>query len=228
HSATALAALYDPVEGDEPLLAAIGVRADLAVADADEAADLLARLADPARHPDVALVAQAHTALADAVAAGRVHPGDVDPPEHVRALDGSVVSVEHAVVLDAPWPASVLPPGELVAGGDPGPLADLLDLPLATDVVGGEVEGAGKALHWADVAEVVVACHTLGIGVPPGEVVLHDELWVAVARPVACRLRVPVWPDGSGGWHAQDPLRALLALLAREEVWTVNDPAQPC
>ncbi|MDN5932227.1 MAG: ATP-binding protein, partial [Pseudonocardia sp.] len=187
---------------------------DLTVADATEAADLLARLADPARHPDVALVADAHVALTGAVAAGRVHPADLDAPEHVRALDGSVVSVEVAVVLDAPWPASVLPAGELVAGGDPAVLADLLDLPPATDVVAGVVEGAGKAVAWAEVAEVVVACHTLGVDVPVGDLLLHDELWVALARPVTGRFRVPVWPDGRGGWHAEDPVRALLALLA--------------
>ncbi|MBW0119101.1 ATP-binding protein, partial [Pseudonocardia sp. KRD-169] len=184
------------------------------VADARGATDLLDRLADPDRHPDVALVADAHIALTDAVAAGRVDPADLDAPENVRALDGSVVSVDVAVVLDAPWPASVLPAGELVAGGDPALLADLLDLPLATDIVAGVVEGAGKAVDWADVAEVVVACHTLGVAVPGGSVILHDELWVRVTRPVTGRFRVPAWPDGVGGWHADDPLRALLALLA--------------
>ena len=236
--AVALAALYDPVEGplgaDEPLLAAVGVRADLTVADADEAADLLRRLADPARHPDVALVARAHTALADAVAAGRVHPGDLDPPEHVRALDGSVASVEVAMVLDAPWAASVLPSSELVAGGEPASLADLLDLPLATEVLAGEVDGpAGKATPWADLAEVVVTCHALGVAVPSGDLLCHDELWVAVTRPVPGRFRVPTWPDGSGGWHAEDPLRALMALVTRptgqaERSCTVNDSGRPC
>ncbi|QJY46259.1 sacsin N-terminal ATP-binding-like domain-containing protein [Pseudonocardia broussonetiae] len=241
-SATGIAALYDPcaatvapatiathdlepcadtsapalvsTHGSEEVWRAVGVRADLTVTDARGAADLLDRLADPARHPDVALVADAHIALTDAVTAGRVDPADLDAPERVRALDGTVVSVDVAVVLDAPWPASVLPAGELVAGGDPVVLADLLDLPLATDVVGGTVEGAGTAVPWADVAEVVVACHTLGVAVPPGSVVRHDELWVQVTRPVTGRFRVPVWPDGVGGWHAEDPLRALLALLA--------------
>ncbi|GAA3246831.1 molecular chaperone Hsp90 [Pseudonocardia petroleophila] len=219
-SAHGIAALCDPcadaaaVPAHEAVWRAAGVRADLAVADAGAAADLLDRLADPARHPDVALVAEAHIALTDAVADGRVDPADLDAPERVRALDGSVVSVDVAVVLDAPWPASVLPAGELVAGGDPALLADLLDLPLATDVVAGTVEGAGKPVDWADVAEVVVACHTLGVAVPAGSVIRHDELWVGLSRPVTGRFRVPAWPDGVGGWHAEDPLRALLALLA--------------
>jgi len=143
-----------------------------------------------------------------------VDPADLDPPEHVRALDGTVVGVDVAVVLDAPWPAAVLPPGELVAGGDPGLLAELLDLPLATDVVGGAVESTGRELAWADVGEVVVACHTLGVDVPGGTVVVHEELRVAVTRPITDSVRVPVWPDGRGSWHTDDPLRALVADLA--------------
>ncbi len=218
-SAAAIAALYDacPVDADEAVLEAAGVRPDLAVADAEDAADLLARLADAERRPDVALVAEAHVALTEAVADGRVNPADLDPPEHVRALDGTVVGVDVAVVLDEPWPASVLPPGELVAGGDPDVLADLLDLPLATDVVAGTVEAPGEQVAWTDVAEVVVACHTLGVEVPPGTLTRHAELRVAVTRPVTGTFRVPAWPDGSGGWHAEDPLRALLALLAGPE-----------
>jgi hypothetical protein len=31
----------------------------------------------------------------------------------------------------------------------------------------------------------------------------------------------PAWRDGSGGWHASDPLRALLGLLAGQQ------PEQP-
>jgi hypothetical protein len=216
-SATALAGLYDPVgiDGvDEAVLAAAGVRAGLAVADAEDAADLLARLGDPRRRPDAALVARAHVVLTEAVAAGRVDPADLDPPERVRALDGSVVGVDVAVVLDAPWPAAVLPPGELVAGGDPGLLAELLDLPPATDVVAGAVQGTGREVAWAEVGEVVVACHTLGVDVPAGVVVVHDELRVLLTRPVAGPVRVPVWPDGRGSWHTDDPLRALVADLA--------------
>ncbi|MDT7742249.1 MAG: hypothetical protein QOE59_1327, partial [Actinomycetota bacterium] len=49
----ALAALYDPVPGpsalDAGFLTAVGVRTDLRVDDADDATDLLVRLADPAR-----------------------------------------------------------------------------------------------------------------------------------------------------------------------------------
>ncbi|WP_214364624.1 sacsin N-terminal ATP-binding-like domain-containing protein [Pseudonocardia sp. H11422] len=221
-SASGLAELYDPAPGpvpDEAFLAAIGVRTGLAVADARDAADLLARLSDPARRPDVALVAAAHAELAAAVAAGRVDPAELDPPQRVRALDGTVVDVDDAVVLDAPWLAAVLPAAELVGGGGPGDLpalADLLDLPLASDVVSAAVPDPGRPVRWAELAEVVVACHTLGVPVPPGEVLLHDELVIDVRRPVAGRRTVPAWPDADGWWHAADPLRALMGLLATD------------
>ncbi len=219
-SATALAALYDPVPADldEPFLTAVGVRADLHVADAGAAGDLLARLADPARHPSAALVAEAHVALADAVAAGRVDAADLDLPEHVRTLDGGVAHVDVAMVLDAPWPAAVLPPGELVIGGDPVALAELLDLPLATEVVAADVEGDGVETAWAELGEVVVACHTLGVAVPAGALRVHEQLWVTLRRPVTGRFRVPAWVDGQGRSHAEDPLRALLGLLATDEL----------
>ena len=199
---------------DDALLAAIGVRRDLRIADARAADDLLARLADPDRHPSAALAATAHIALADAVAEGRVAAADLDLPEHVRAMDGSVARVEVAAVLDAPWPAAVLPAAELVIGGDPVALAELLDLPLATEIVAGEVDGEGSAVEWAELGEVVVACHTLGVDVPDGGLRRHRELWVDLRRPTAGRYRVPVWCDATGTYHAEDPIRALLALLA--------------
>jgi hypothetical protein len=219
-SAEGLAALYEPVPGagaaavDDAVLAAAGVRADLAVADARDAADLLARLADPRRHPDAALTAAAHAALAGAVADGRVDPADLDPPARVRALDGGVADAAVAVVLDDPWLAAVLPPGEVVAGGDPRALAELLDLPTASEVVDAEVAGAGRAVAWGGLPEVVVTCHTLGVAVPSGQVRLHDRLEVVLHRPTTGRRRVPTWRDGDGGWHAEDPVRALLGVLA--------------
>ncbi|HWM56580.1 MAG TPA: ATP-binding protein [Pseudonocardia sp.] len=213
-AAQPLAALFDPVPAadvDEAFLAAIGVRSDLEVSDVTAAAELLRRLADPARSPDPALVADAHAELAAAVAAGRVEVERLTPPQRVRALDGSVVGVDDAVVLDAPWPAAVLSAGELVFGGDPVALADLLDLPLATEVVAGEVQGTGSAVGWSELSEVVVACQRLGLARPAGRLRLHDELWVRVSGPVSGRFRVPVWVDPAGIWHAEDPVRALLA-----------------
>ena len=215
-SASALGALYDPLPDagvDDAVLRAAGVRTELTVADAREAADLLARLADPDRRPAAALVAAAHAALAEAVVDDRVDPADLDPPDRVRALDGSVVDVADAVVLDAPELAAVLPAGEVVVGGDPRALADLLDLPTASEVVDGEVAGTGRAVPWSAIPEVVVTCHTLGVPVPDGELWCHDELWVVLHLPTPGRHRVPTWPAADGRRHAEDPVRALLAEL---------------
>ena len=215
-SATGLGALYDPLRGstaDDAVLAAAGVRAALAVADRRDAADLLTRLADPDRRPDAALVADAHAALAAAVVDGRVDPGDLDPPDRVRALDGSVVDVADAVVLDTPELVAVLPAGEVVVGGDPKALADLLDLPTASEIVDGEVADAGRPVPWGALPEVVVTCHALGVPVPDGELWCHDELWVVLRRPAPGRHRVPTWRAADGRRHADDPVRALLAAL---------------
>ncbi len=188
-SATGIAGLYDappvtgPIAVDEELLAAIGVHAGLEIMDDRSADGLLERLADPARTPDAALTSAAHSALSDAVADGLVDAVDLVLPDRVRALDGSVTDVDVAVVLDRPWPAAVLPASELVIGGDPEALAELLDLPLATDVVAGTVVGTGTPTPWRALAEIVVTCDTLGVPVPEGTVVLHDELWIELTRP---------------------------------------------
>ena len=49
---------------------------------------------------------------------------------------------------------------------------------------------------------------------PDGRLHLHDELWVRLTRPDQGRHRVPAWRDPDGTWHASDPLRALVGLLA--------------
>ena len=218
-SAVRLAGLYDPLPGaadDEAVLAAAGVRADLDVADVREAADLLARLADPSRRPDAALVTAAHAALAAAAVDGRLDVTDLAPPERVRTLDGSVADAADTVVLDAPWIAAVLPDDTIVAGGEPRALADLLDLPMAAEVVDGDVVGEGRAVPWSALPDVVVTCHTLGVAVPVGELRRHEELAVVLRAPRPGRHQVPAWRDEAGRWHAADPVRALLALLAAE------------
>jgi hypothetical protein len=228
-SADGLATLYDPLPGtavDEAVLAAVGVRADLGVADVRDADDLLARLADDRRRPDAALTAAAHTALAAAVADGGIDPTDLDPPDRVRALDGTVTDAADAVVLDAPELAAVLPAGEVVVGGDPRALADLLDLPIASEIVDAAVDGEGRPVPWGALPEVVVTCHTLGVDVPAGQLVRHDELWVVLRRPVAGRHRVPAWCDADGSWHAEDPVRALLAVLAADSAPAKNPPGR--
>jgi hypothetical protein len=153
------------------------------------------------------VVHAAHAALADAVLAGDLDPADVDPPQRVRARTGAVVDAEHAVVLDAPWLAAVRGADELVSGGDAPALAELLDLPLASEDGAGEVVGPGRPAAWEDLVEVVAACAAVGLPVPEGEVMLHDVLQVRVAGTVH---EVPWWVTDRGIVHAADPLRALL------------------
>jgi hypothetical protein len=215
-----LAALYDPapVDLDAGFLTAIGVRTDLRVADAAEADDLLARLADPARAVPVGAALAAHTALGEAVDARSVDVADVDPPERVRTAAGGVVTADPdrdptPVVLDRPWllpalePSCVVPVAARVAA----PLAELLDLPLASDVVHGEVRSPGAATAWLSLPAAVVWAAAAGRALPDGEVVVHERLRVAVTVGGDTREIFPgVWV-ADGAVHTDDPVRALLA-----------------
>jgi hypothetical protein len=118
-------------------------------------------------------------------------------------------------VLDAPWAAAVLPAHDLIVGGEPHALAEILDLPLASDLVAGEVVGSGRPVRWSALPEVVVACRTAGLAVPAGELWLHDTLEVDLTRPGKGRRSVPSWVDAAGRVHAADPVRALLTLSGR-------------
>jgi hypothetical protein len=200
-----------------------------------DAAELLRRLADPARKPDAALTRWVHAELADAVLAGRIDPAEFDPPRRLRSMVGTVVDAERAVLLDRPWLAPVLPADELVSallGAGTGSavgkaagsatdridaLADLFDLPRASEVVkGAVVSESGRLLRWTAISEIVTTCAALGRDVPEGELWVHDELTVELSRPSRARHRVPSWRADDGRWHAADPLRALIGALAFE------------
>ncbi|ANY07231.1 hypothetical protein [Pseudonocardia sp. HH130630-07] len=215
-SASSLAGLYDPVppqDGvDDAVLAAIGVRSGLAVTGADEAVELLDRLADPERAVPGHVAGSAHAALARACAAGAFDPEDLDLPEHVRTVTGALGPADRAVVLDAPWVLPALGDTPAVpAGTDPATLAELLDLPLASDRVTGTVRGAGEPVDWTALPEIAATCQALGAEPPAGELRLHERLVVDLDSGAAVTL--PAWPDAAGHWHASDPLRALVAAL---------------
>ncbi|QIZ35719.1 sacsin N-terminal ATP-binding-like domain-containing protein [Saccharopolyspora sp. ASAGF58] len=231
-----LAGLYDAVPDvglDDEHLRIAGVRGELVIEDADDAEDLLERLGDPDRAVRAGTALRAHQALTDAVAGGVVDPGEFDPPEMVRSVSGAVVSTGRAVVLDEPWMLGVLEAPLVIAGGSPDQfdaeaLAELLDLPLASEENTMQVVGPGRLQRWPEVARVPAACELLGITVPTGEVTLHDVLKV---RSSAGEQRVHWWvestgkvhaertPDGlaralawaSGAWHERFALTALLA-----------------
>ncbi|MGH3874840.1 MAG: sacsin N-terminal ATP-binding-like domain-containing protein [Pseudonocardiaceae bacterium] len=206
--AVALEGLYDVVPAcgtDAALLAAAGVRTGLSITGPADAADLLARLGDPARMITPAVVHAAHAALAGA----DLDPAQLPPPARVRAVTGEVAAAEQAMVLDVPWLAAVLPAGQLVTGGDPVVLADLLDLPLVSEQVAVELldAGAGRAVRWAELVEVVAVCAAAGLAVPDGSVRLHEQLRV---RHGDTEHAVPFWVTPDGTVHATDPVRAAL------------------
>ncbi|ATE52302.1 sacsin N-terminal ATP-binding-like domain-containing protein [Actinosynnema pretiosum] len=213
--AVELEGLYDPVGSELPahVLAAAGVRTELVVHDEDDVVDLLARLGDAERVVPDALVLKAHAALAEV--APDVREGAVEPPDRVRVLTGAVVSADDVVVPDLPWLLAVLP-GEQVLAADGGAaeLAELLELPLASEEVVGALRSEGDEVVWAELGAVRVACALLGVELPRGTVVVHDEL---VVHAEGEEHEVPWWVDGEVV-HAADTPEGLARALA----WTTG------
>jgi hypothetical protein len=154
-----LAGLYEAIgEGAAPELAraladpliarALGVRTSLAdlLAEPGGPDELLTRLADPARPVSRRQLRALWAALATSDV---LSPELVTPPDRVRAIAGAEVVVadaDDALVLDAPdlWPLLadqplVLAPYQLTAR-----LAELLDLPLASEELAGTLDSAGE------------------------------------------------------------------------------------
>jgi len=132
----------------DPVVArALGVRSSLAalLAEPGGADDLLGRLADHGRPVTRPQLRALWSALA---AADGLAPDDVTPPDRVRAvLGGGLVVADAAdvLVLDAPdlWPLAAGRPLVLAPYRHAARLADLLDLPLASEEIPGVVKEAG-------------------------------------------------------------------------------------
>ncbi|MEV4310930.1 hypothetical protein [Actinocrispum sp. NPDC049592] len=205
--ASDLVGLYDPLDlelGDE-LASAAGVRTGLAIKDASDAADLLERLGDPARTVPHGVTLRAHTALA---LADTVDLAELDAPDRVRVLSGEAVVADDCVVLDAPWLLAVLRAERVVAALDDDaaePLAELLDLPLASESAG-DVSG-GELVPWSELGAVVVAAELLGFDLPLEGVIVHDKL-TADGQPVHW------WVDRERRVHAEDTPDGLARALA--------------
>lgn len=215
-----LAGLYDPVPDlglDAGILRLCGVRAEFTVMDTEDAVDLIARLGDRQRTVRAGTTLRAHRVLADAVARGVVDTSTMDPPEAVRSLSGAVVSTERAAVLDKPWLLDILDAPLLVAGGSPDEfdgdaLAELLDLPLASEDGPFPVEGDDGRMHaWREVARAPAACELLGVALPGGAVTVHEVLRIRTSSGVQ---RVHWWVDSNGEVHAQHSPDGLARALA--------------
>jgi hypothetical protein len=170
-----LAGLYDPVgaygaAGPGPALArvladpviarALGVRSSLAglLAEPGGADELMSRLADPARPVSRPQLRALWRALATA---DGLTPRDITPPDRVRAVHGDkVVAADAAdvLVLDAPdlWPLAAGQPLVLVPYPQAARLADLLDLPLASEEIPGVAESAGERRPVPDIVTDVL------------------------------------------------------------------------
>jgi hypothetical protein len=203
-----LQGLYEAAPAGPEVLALLRPPATVAdvVADVDGAIDLLDRLGDPARtvRPDVlrtvyALLAEALDGL------------DVDPPDRVRV--GPARVVEDAVVLDEPYLQPLVGPPVVPAGGAPGAVADLLDLPLASELVHGTVTGTGQRRPWAALPGAELAAARLGLPELPGDVVVHDRLDVD-GRPVAW------WPADDADHVDGTPEGLGRALAWRAGAWS--------
>ncbi len=198
-SAHDLDGLFDvlPLDLDDQLARAIGVRAGLADAAADDPEDLLDRLADPARQVPAGRVA----AVTAAVVAALSTYDDVDLPSGVRTLTGDIADAAGASVLDVPWLAQVLQPAALVPGGaDPELVARVLDLPLAS-ARAAEVSSAENRNLRQDGGKEATdrirrAARALGLDPDTVDVTVRPALQVAVdgGRPVPVR-----WWGGQPG-----------------------------
>lgn len=158
---------------------------DEAVADPETALELLDRLGQPDRSVRAEVLGDIYSRLAIAL-----DGIDVDPPERVRVQPGLTVDRDDAVVLDAPYLLPLLDKATVPAAGHPPAVADLLDLPMASEIVTATVSStAGSVSAWADVPGAAVAGRRLGIAALPGRLARHDPLLVTDGRPVSW------WPE---------------------------------
>ncbi|MGY1743435.1 MULTISPECIES: sacsin N-terminal ATP-binding-like domain-containing protein [unclassified Blastococcus] len=202
-----LQGLYEPAQAPPEVLELLAPAATLAevLADPDAAVDLLDRLGDPARTVRADVLRTVHARLA-----GALDGLDVAPPARLRVAPDRVADPdrERVLVLDLPWLLPLVDGLLVPAGGAPGPVADLLDVPLASEEVAAAVDGRpDRTLRWADVPGAALAAARLGVPELTGQVAVHARL-TAGGRPV------PWWPDG-----ARDHVDGTPAALGRALAW---------
>ncbi|WP_233517640.1 sacsin N-terminal ATP-binding-like domain-containing protein [Geodermatophilus marinus] len=209
-AARELQGLYDVARAGDRLLDLLRPPASVAdvLADVEGALDLLDRLGDPRRTVRPEVLAGVYARLAAAL-----DGVDVDPPERVRVAPARVVPADDAVVLDVPWLHPLVDRPLVPAGGAPAAVADLLDLPPASEVVRAEVESTPvRRQPWAELPGAALAAARLGTDLPAGEVAVHAPLR-AGGRPVG-------WWPGDGVDHVDGTPGALGRALAwRAGAW---------
>ena len=178
-----LQGLYEPAEAPPELLDRLRPPATVAdvLADVDGARDLLERLGEDARTVRWAVLRTVYAQLATAL-----DGVDVDPPRRVRVAPDRVST--EAVVLDAPWLQPLVRADVVPAGGSPLAVADLLDLPLASEIVGGRrPQASGPVRHWSELPGADLAAARLDLDELTGEILVDERLAVGDTP-------VPWWP----------------------------------
>jgi hypothetical protein len=218
-----LAGLYDPVGaapgGDpigrqlaDPVVArALGVRTSLAdlLAEPGGPDELLARLADPARLVSRPQLRALWAALATADALG---PETVTPADRVRAVRGDQIvlaAADDVLVLDAPdlWPLLADEPLVLAPYPLAARLAELLDLPLASEEIAGSLDAPGQR-------RAVPAVVAAALPDAPSHYQAHDKLTVDGIELA--------WRYLDGEIHAASPAGLGCALAWRAGQWPLR------
>jgi hypothetical protein len=203
---------------DPAIARALGVRTSLAelLAEPGGPDELLTRLADPARPVTRPQLRALWLALATT---DGVIQDIITPPDRVRVIHGDKITVADAadvLILDAPdlWPLIADQPLILAPCQHATRLADLLDLPLASEQVPGVIESAGErrpvpelALDVLPLAPVTYHEHDslLVDGTDLPWRYTGGELHVATVEGLAYGL---AW--AAGQWHTRHLLAALL------------------
>lgn len=200
-----LSGLYDEAPDDTPNILVCPSTVDDVLADPESALDLLARLGDPRRAVSNAVLDGIYGRLAAAL-----DGVDVSPPARVRTVAGAVVARDMAVVLDAPFLLPLLDRAVVPAGPAAVAVADLLDLPLASERVTAEVTSRPDQLTaWRDLPGAASAARRLRLSELPGRVAIHIKLTVDDRR-------VDWWANGDADHVSED---AGAAALGRVLAW---------
>jgi len=206
-----LTGLYDPMGSAgslaDPVIArALGVRTSLAdlLAEPDGPDELLARLADPARSVSRPQLRALWAALATA---DGLAPSPVERVRAVRGAEVVVADADDTLVLDAPdlWPLLADQPLVLAPYPLAARLADVLDLPLASEEIAGSLDAAGERRAVPPIVASVLPD-------APSHYQAHDKLTVD-------GIELP-WRYLDGEIHAATPAGLGSALAWRAGQWT--------
>jgi hypothetical protein len=135
----------------------------------------------------------------------------VAPPALVRVAPDRVAA--DVVVLDAPWLQPLVDLPVVPAGGAPGAVADLLDVPLASELVSGAGPGGGGARRsWASVPGAPLAAARLEVPELTGDVVVQPA-------PAVEGRAIMWWPGSSADHEGADVVDGTPAGLGRALAW---------